>query len=545
MSERKDLPPTTAVNFLERVKEELTVYMGNRGAPLEQAVRFKDLADGKLVTLSPAFLAGRGGGVQPSISGPGTAVVAPYVADLTPPPSVTGFTALSAISNLLLSTDAPVFTMGHGYLTTVLYGVTRAAGAPLPTFANAVEIARFVGTVYAYPTNPATTWHLWVKWMSVDGVLSEAPTGGINGVSTTTAADVTRLIAALTGPGNPFKVVTTSYTLADGTVVPVGTYTSDAYMGSFVAARGQIGLLAVDDARIANLQVSKLTAGSISVGEYIQSTGFLSGSSGWRINGNGVAEFSGVIVRGTVIATSGQIGGNTIDATGMQSPSYSAGLSGWRLDSTGIITAYSSAGANQFNLAATGTTPIIKVGSQFYVLGNGSAYFGGTLGANTVTAETIVSESIGKPFAFSSFPQPDSGAIGGGSLDSTAGMTPLLVIGPRNAVAGYLFGTASVSAAYLVSGHFGTVTTKLLVEEYTGLAGTGTVTVRDALYQTATAADSRVSGVNVYAMPVTVFAFALAADTKSVKITFSVRNNNSAQVAYLSNIAVAGAVLQR
>lgn len=423
--DRKDLPPTTAVNFLERVKEELTVYMGNRGAPLEQAVRFKDLADGKLVTLSPAFLAGRGGGVQPSISGPGTAVVAPYVADLTPPPSVTGFTALSAISNLLLSTDAPVFTMGHGYLTTVLYGVTRAAGAPLPTFANAVEIARFVGTVYAYPTNPATTWHLWVKWMSVDGVLSEAPTGGINGVSTTTAADVTRLIAALTGPGNPFKVVTTSYTLADGTVVPVGTYTSDAYMGSFVAARGQIGLLAVDDARIANLQVSKLTAGSISVGEYIQSTGFLSGSSGWRINGNGVAEFSGVIVRGTVIATSGQIGGNTIDATGMQSPSYAAGSAGWRLNSDGTIVAnqitlrgslmggsftgyaWPAAPGTGFYLGSEGLRlGNLNTGGYFQINSNGDFYapgidvVGGSLTirqANVVNTLNIAGESVNIP----------------------------------------------------------------------------------------------------------------------------------------------------
>jgi len=147
-------------------------------------------------------------------------------------------------------------------------------------------------------------------------------------------------IASPSGPGIaptvPFIVQTTPTTI-NGEVVPPGVYMKNAFMAMLVATRGQIGLLAVDNARISDLSVDKLIAGSIAVGQYIQSTGYVAGSAGWRIQGNGNAEFSGVTVRGTVIAAAGLIGGNTIDAAGMQSPGYSAGVSGWRLNSDGTF----------------------------------------------------------------------------------------------------------------------------------------------------------------------------------------------------------------
>jgi hypothetical protein len=65
----------------------------------------------------------------------------------------------------------------------------------------------------------------------------------------------------------------------------------------------KIADLAVDDAKIANLAVSKLTAGSISVGQYIQSTGYSAGITGWSINGNGNAEFGSASIRGQLTAS--------------------------------------------------------------------------------------------------------------------------------------------------------------------------------------------------------------------------------------------------
>jgi hypothetical protein len=72
------------------------------------------------------------------------------------------------------------------------------------------------------------------------------------------------------------------------------------------------------------------------VGQYIQGTGYVAGSAGWRINGDGTAELNNVVVRGTVYATAGQIGGNTIDSTSIHSGTTGYGTgAGFYLGSDG------------------------------------------------------------------------------------------------------------------------------------------------------------------------------------------------------------------
>lgn len=142
----------------------------------------------------------------------------------------------------------------------------------------------------------------------------------------------------------PFVIQTTPTTI-NGEVVQPGIYADNAFFARLVATRGQIGLLAVDDARIASMSVSKLKAGSVSVGEYAQSTGYVAGSAGWRINGDGTAEFSGVVVRGTVYATAGQIGGITIASNAVRAgqTAYNTG-SGFHLGSDGRLSLGNSEG---------------------------------------------------------------------------------------------------------------------------------------------------------------------------------------------------------
>lgn len=67
--------------------------------------------------------------------------------------------------------------------------------------------------------------------------------------------------------------------------------------------------------KIDSLSVNKLTAGSLRVDSYIQSTDYVAGVSGWRISGDGDAEFDDGTFRGTIDADSGTIGGFTIGAT--------------------------------------------------------------------------------------------------------------------------------------------------------------------------------------------------------------------------------------
>lgn len=313
--DRKDLPSASATNWAQRVNETLRTYMGKAGPVLDRGVTVRDLVNAGIADLKggsnfsglkPGSNIGQGA-VGPQ-GPPGPAV--PYEPDLTPPPTPTGFTAVAAISNILLEHAVPGYTQGHGHGRTRVYGATWISGA-LPTFSAAVEITQFTGTVFAHATNPATTWHLWIKWESADGVLSTSPAGGANGVAVTTGQDVSKLVAAMTGPGNPFKVVTVSTTLPDGSVVPAGTYTADAFIHNGQITNAKIANLAVDNAKIANLSVSKLTAGSIAVGQYIQSTSYVAGSAGWRINGDGTAEFAAASIRGQLVAA--QINTNGLD----------------------------------------------------------------------------------------------------------------------------------------------------------------------------------------------------------------------------------------
>jgi hypothetical protein len=132
-------------------------------------------------------------------------------------------------------------------------------------------------------------------------------------------------VASPTGPGIspiiPFIVVTTPTTI-NGVAVPVGVYMDATYIQNGTITNAKIANLTVDDAKIANLSVAKLVAGSITTGQYIQSSSYVAGSSGWIINGNGSAEFSFAMIRGTLSAS--QISAGSIDASKLSVSSLSA-----------------------------------------------------------------------------------------------------------------------------------------------------------------------------------------------------------------------------
>lgn len=208
----------------------------------------------------------------------------------------------------------------------------------------------------------------------------------------------------------PFIIQATPTTI-NGVAVPAGTYIADAFIRNGTITNVKIANAAIDDAKVASLSAAKLTAGSIAVGAYIQATNYVSGTSGWRISGNGTAEFSGVIVRGTIIATAGSIGGNTIDSTGVQSPGYTAGSTGWRLDTSGLVRAFASGGARVLDMAATGAAPVLKIGSALELLANGNAYFGGQLAVGAVSANGSTTSSASFPSLPNSTSTFSTGAI--------------------------------------------------------------------------------------------------------------------------------------
>ena len=194
---RNDLPSTGANNFEQRVRETLMTYMGRQGDPMDRGITLRDLLDNGLVSLKDGAVLTNGRVTLPIKSGP--AIKVDTTPDYTPPPTPTGFAVQAGYGFVMVEHDPANFVQGHGYLRTIVYGKTRLENEEPPVFADAVKLAEFSGSVFALVSDPATTWHLWIKWQTNDGVKSVDPAGGTNGLTATTAQDVTKLLKSLNG----------------------------------------------------------------------------------------------------------------------------------------------------------------------------------------------------------------------------------------------------------------------------------------------------------------------------------------------------------
>lgn len=279
MSDRlKDIPELApdASNIrtvIQAIREVLQIFRGYRGDPLDAAITKRSAVRiGILDT---------GGNPVPGPPGPpGASAEEP---DPTPPPTAEGLVVTAGLSQLYIECSTPVYTQGHGHYVTVVYGAKWPySEEDAPTFGDAVELMQFQGTYSVYACDPSTRWCIWIKWKSMDGFLSTAPAGGTNGVQAETGEDVSSLILAMTGSGNPFKVITEETTLPDGTIVPPGTYTADAFIHNGQITNAKIANLAVDDAKISTLSAQKITSGELDVATEIGVGGRLKLSGeGW------------------------------------------------------------------------------------------------------------------------------------------------------------------------------------------------------------------------------------------------------------------------
>lgn len=202
--------------LFDAIKEQLQIGSGaGRGSKLDRWVRDRDLVNRGVLDSSLKA-------VLPSVAGP-PGPPATYTPDLTPPPTPTGFAPTAGFSTLFFECDNQTYTQGHGHDRTVVYGVKWATGAPAPTFADAVELTSFFGTVGAYPTEPATRWAVWIKWHSIDGVESTNPAGGANGQVATTSVDPSLMLTALSGQITESQLYSTLGARIDLVDAPAGT----------------------------------------------------------------------------------------------------------------------------------------------------------------------------------------------------------------------------------------------------------------------------------------------------------------------------------
>ncbi|CAN7537115.1 hypothetical protein LJR130_003779 [Variovorax sp. LjRoot130] len=385
---RKSLPTGTSANIVASIREAVQTYMGLQGDKLDRGVTVRDLAAAGLIDVSKTYLMGQSrnpiGGINTIITSPGSGgtVIIPgvtYEPDLTPPPTPSGFAVSAALSSIFIECAPQTYTQGHGHSVTNVYGVKRT-GPAVPVFSDAVLLTSFAGTVHAYPTDPATTYHLWIKWQTKDGVESDAAQGGTNGLVATTGQDVRTLINALTQAatnsaaqytkfavragmfyvtndaapdGTPlFSVVSAPITVG-GVVVPAGVYFSDGWIQNGTITNLKVANGAIDNLKIANVSADKLIAGSIAVGQYVQSTGYVAAVSGWRINGLGNVEFNNAIFRGQAFIGNGSVGGILVTATAVQSSNYDGNGNGFRLGADGTLDLPGgSVSAQQLNVGA-------------------------------------------------------------------------------------------------------------------------------------------------------------------------------------------------
>lgn len=190
----------------------------------------------------------------------------------------------------------------------------------------------------------------------------------------------------------PFYVQTTATTV-NGVSVPAGVYMDSAYIGNVTALWGRFGTLVADSIQATAISASQLTAGNGVIGGSLKSSNYVSGSSGWTLRPDGVAEFSGVIVRGTVYATSGQVGGWVVASDRIYSAGFSS-ANGLQLRADGHIYARNAATNVTFNTAATDAGEVLRIGTALVVNARGDAIFGGTLSARVVNTNNIVGGAV-------------------------------------------------------------------------------------------------------------------------------------------------------
>jgi hypothetical protein len=360
--------------FCDRVREALD------GKGNDRVITRRDLIATGVVVSGP------GGNLQPQDP---TEIIKPKY---NTPPAPTGLAVSGAIANIILTWDAPNYA-GHSY--------TEVYVSDTNDFATRVKLADVPGAVYSHSVGSAVTRYYWIRFVNAAEV--PGPYNSTTSVSGATGEDPDYLISVLsdaygvTGDGLFFQIDTP--TVINGVTIPAGTYIKQAIIADATIARAKIQDLAVDNAKIADLNANKITAGSMQVGSYIQSSNFVTGVQGWKIDAAGNVEFGNGVFRGTLTGAIGTYGGALVAATGTFSGTVSASTfntatSGRRVElssSTNDLRVYNSSGTLIAQLGGTGLGASLKATSTTLV---GPALWGVNTGAPGVYGQATTGEGV-------------------------------------------------------------------------------------------------------------------------------------------------------
>lgn len=276
---------------------------------------------------------------------------------------------------------------------------------------------------------------------------------GITGTSSDTAGPTIDFgvlansfwVAAPTGSPatsiKPFSVQTTSQTV-NGVVIPAGVYMDAAYINNVTALYARFGTLIADSVQATAISASQLTLGDGTVGGNLKSSTFTAGSAGWILRPDGTAEMNNITVRGTIYSTSGQIGGITINANGLNSGAFTgyawpASGAGFHLGPNGLLLGNHN----------TGRYIEVQTAGNIYMPGlnilNGNATFSGALSAATGTFAGSLSAATGTfSGSLSAATGTFSGALTASAINAvnTINIAGNAVTVPAGAVGGYVYG---------------------------------------------------------------------------------------------------------
>lgn len=296
--------------------------------------------------------------------------------------------------------------IASGAVTTAAFAssiepVTLVTGASLPTTksTNTVywngKLYRWNGTAYtaAVPTTDLTGQV--TATQITDGAITtpKLAAGAVTADQLAANAVVAGKIAAgaVTADQIAANAVTAGKLAANSIAVGTAAIQNGAIVNAMIADA------AINNAKIANLSADKITSG------FIDAARIEVGSLDARIASLDAAVISTGFINIARIADASITAAKIQDASitnakigaVIQSSTYTAGVTGWQLDKSGSVKAYHSSGANQFDLTATGTTPVLKIGSALSILGNGTASYAGALSAASGTFAGALTAATG------------------------------------------------------------------------------------------------------------------------------------------------------
>lgn len=259
-----------------------------------------------------------------------TGMKAGYTPDLTPPAAPSSATLSSGLNNIFVTlATQPTYAEGHGHKQTNVYVSNNIAA----TFSDpsTIKYSSFVGARGSFATALNTPHRVWLTFESLDSVESSPYLAGNISTGMINGEDLNPLILEsleiADGSITEVKIAANAITAPKIAAGAIAVGTAAIANGAIVNA--MLGNASVDNAKIANGSITSAKIGdaeitSAKIANTIQSTNYVAGESGWKINKSGGVEFNNVVVRGEVHASSGSFAGALNAATGTFSGDISA-----------------------------------------------------------------------------------------------------------------------------------------------------------------------------------------------------------------------------